>query len=252
MDLRGPDEFYRDAWTGITKTPVLHDHWSRHPEWNHQTAQYSWFLKPRSPEVLGQLRRVNAALARDSLEPVSADEFHLTLMSIAPVDSVSQVELRELLLDSSEQLRGIQRCELIISGINAFTESVVAEIRPWDALMALRSRLYRSAIDILGTDRVMATEAFYPHLAVAYATADGPATPALNAIGPMRDLRFGVEELSEVILVELTRQDHHYRSTEVSRLQLVARPPRQPLASDPTAVLALLELALLLVGREGG
>lgn len=220
MDPRGPDEFYRDAWRGINGNPVLHDHWSRHAEWATQTAQYSWFWKPKAPGVLGQLQRVNSTLQSDWLAPVAIDEFHLTLMSISPVGLVTQSELRELLLNSAECVRDIQRCELIISGVNAFTESVIAEVRPWDALVDLRSRLYRSAVGLLGADRVVATDEFHPHLAVAYATADGSATAALNAIHPLRDFRFGVDELNEIVLVELTRPGRHYRSTEVESLRL--------------------------------
>jgi 2'-5' RNA ligase len=214
--MQDADGFYADVWRGfVDHIAQFRSHWDSHREWDHQVGQYSVFINVPAGGLRQELSRQGAALRQEFLEPVAPDELHLTLMSIAPSHKVDEEGLQRIIDVVKRTARSFDPFTLTVGGLNGLQESIITEVRPWEALLALRRSLYEALLAEVGRKQFMAPEQFHPHLAVAYVTAAASTDLVKPFLFSKRESVFGELPVNTLDLVELTRSGPHYRNQAV-------------------------------------
>jgi hypothetical protein len=91
-------------------------------------------------------------------------------------------------------------------------------VSPWSSLLAMHQELGEATAQALGSQPVMDTSRFRPHLSIAYANTRVPLAFLRTSVRELRKLAPITVSVSDVSLVELWRDGRTYRFSEVARV----------------------------------
>lgn len=213
------DQVYDRSWRTFVGTPLLGNHWARHPEWETQRRQYSFFVTVPKGFARDQVIALQDRVDRWYLDRVQPDELHITLMSVANAGAVTVAQLQRLGERTKDACASVEPTPVRLGGMNSFSEGPFLEVRPWPTLMRLRAELFSASVDVLGRDVVLAGDWFVPHLTVGYANGVEPTDELRRTIEPLRNVR--VDPFPLVVdLVQLRREPGGYRFEIVERYDI--------------------------------
>jgi hypothetical protein len=207
---------WRFPWTADGRVrgrrlSVMRDHWWWRPGWRPGRRMYTWHVTFGDQPAVQDL----AARARDLLSDVPGVDLipgpwlHLTTQGVGFSDEVSAADLAAITAAARSRLAAVPPAAVTIGPARVVDEGIVCDAHPAAMLRPVRDALRAVIGDAWGRERVPGQAEWWPHVSLAYASADGPSAPAETALA-------GFDEavaitVTEVQLILLGRDEHLYQ-----------------------------------------
>jgi len=188
----------------------MREHWWR-PGWRPGRRMYAWHVTFRDQPAVQDLAARARAVLRDvpGLELVPGPWLHLTMQGIGFSDEVSVGDLAAINAAARSRLAAVSAAPVTIGPARVLDEGIGCDAHPASALSPARDAVRAAIGDVWGPARVPGEANWWPHVSLAYASADGPAAPAEMALAGFTAA--AVITVSEVQLILLGRDDHRYQ-----------------------------------------
>ena len=189
----------------------MRDHWWWRPGWRPGRRMYTWHVTFGDQPAVRDL----AAQARDLLHDVPGLDLipgpwlHLTTQGVGFSDEVSTADLAAITTAARCRLAAVPPAAVTICPARVLDEGVVCDAHPAAALTPVRDAVRAAITDVWGTARVPGESDWWPHVSLAYASADGPAAPAEAALAGFTAA--AAITVTEVQLILLGRDNHRYQ-----------------------------------------
>lgn len=196
----------------------MRKHWRR-PGWRPGRQMYAWHVTfCDQPTVQGLAARAQAVL-RDVpwLELVPGPWLHLTMQDIGFSDEVSGDDLAAIAGAARSRLAAVSPAAVTIGPARALDEGIGCDARPAAALSPLRDAVRAAIGDVWGPARVRGQADWWPHVSLAYASADGPAPPAVAALA---GFEAAIATIREIQLILLRRDGYRYEWEKRATIRL--------------------------------
>jgi len=220
------DARYAEARAALAAAPALTDHAEAHP-WEPGERRLAWYVSmpyPRTAAVLAALQgRLAAATGPGVLEPLAADEFHVTVQTVGRAADLDPARVRALRTAARAALGEVAPFALLLGGVNAFPDNPFVEARGWRPLLDVRERLRAAHRATLGGEPPGGDDVV-PHLSLAYVRRPAPAPSLAAAVDEDRDAPVGRLGVRSIELVCLAREDLHHRWTVEDSVPLGGAP----------------------------
>lgn len=217
-DLDDPDRIAEHDWAAFRALDHVETHWQR-PGWTVGRRSYHWMLTFEGHERFARhVARCQDLVPAGGFDPVAAPAVHLTLGRIGFTDEVSELELDAVRRATTPG--GPSGFDLQIGPLTASRGAVRFSVAPWTPLLAVHEFLTAATAEVLGHRCVMATEAFRPHISIAYANARAEVDDVAAALARGRRLRGPRVRVDAVSLVVLERLHREYRMSLLGRVPL--------------------------------
>ena len=203
----------------------LTDHWVWRPDWTAERRNLWWYAAFGSDPTVRRLAQVaRAAIRPDApVDRIPSRWLHLSLAEVGYVADVPPTTAHECARAAQHALSGTRPVTLAVGPVSVMPGAVVLPVRSPD-LLELQDQLLASITSSLSRPPVQ--RPFMPHISVAYVRERCTAEDVFDRPS-MRNDPFTQEssaaELTEIALVEVERNQHHYRWTPRHRLSLELR-----------------------------
>lgn len=172
---------------------------------------YAWHVTFRDQPAVRDLAARGRALLRDvpGLDLVPDPWLHLTTQDVGFSDEVSAPDLAAITAAARSRLAAVPPAAVTIGPARTLDEGIACDAYPAAALGPVRNAVRAAIGDVWGPARVPGQADWWPHVSLAYASADGPSAPAESAIAA-----FGAAAaitVTEVQLILLGRDEHVYQ-----------------------------------------
>ena len=157
----------------------MREHWWR-PGWRPGRRMHAWHVTFRDQPAVQDLAARSQAVLRDVpwLELVPGPWLHLTMQGIGFSDEVSGDDLAAITAAARSRLAAVPPAAVTIGPARVLEEGIACDARPAAALSPVRDAVRAAIGDVWGAARVPGEADWWPHVSLAYASADGPAAPA--------------------------------------------------------------------------
>jgi 2'-5' RNA ligase len=188
----------------------MRDHWWWRLGWRLGRRMYTWHITFDGQRDLYDLvDGYGERLAGiPGLDPIPHQWLHLTTQGLGFVDEVPEPEVDAVIAAVGERLAKIQPPSITIGPAIVDPEVVRLKVQPVDDLIPIRRALRDAIVAVRGTDLLMESEEWTPHISVAYSSAEGPMEPISAAI--RSELPPVAATVSEVQLIVLGRDNKMY------------------------------------------
>ncbi len=172
---------------------------------------HAWHVTFRDQPAVRDLAARGRDLLRDvpGLDLVPDPWLHLTTQDVGFSDEVSAADLAAIIAAARSRLAAVPPASVTIGPARLLDEGIGCDAHPAAALGPVRDALRAAIGDVWGLARVPGEADWWPHVSLAYASADGPSAPAQAALA-----EFGATAaitVSEIQLILLGRDEHVYR-----------------------------------------
>jgi 2'-5' RNA ligase superfamily len=152
----------------------MREHWWR-PGWRPGRRMYAWHVTFRDQPAVQDLAARARAVLRDvpRLELVPGPWLHLTVQDIGFSDEVSGGDLAAVTVAARARLAAVPPAAVTIGPARALDEGIGCDARPAAALSLVRDAVRAAISDVWGPARVPGQADWWPHVSLAYASADG-------------------------------------------------------------------------------
>jgi hypothetical protein len=187
----------------------MREHWWR-PEWRPGRRMYAWHVTFRDQPAVQDLAARARAVLREIpwLEPVPGAWLHLTTQDIGFSDEVSGDDLAAITAAARSRLAAVPPAAVTIGPARVLDEGIGCDARPAAALSPARDAVRAAIGDVWGAARVPGDADWWPHVSLAYASADGPAAPAEVALARFDET--AAATVTQVQLILLGRDGYRY------------------------------------------
>lgn len=212
------------AWTH-THADSMRNHWWWRPGWRVGRRFYTWHLTFAEQHDLHRLvDHYQSKLARiPGLDPVPRRCLHLTMQAIGFVDETNTDDVTAIIEQARGYLASIPQPELTFQRCVVRHEAVALPPAPIAAVTRIRDGIRRGIADVWGEDHVPErAEGYQPHVSLAYSSAEGSATPVVDAVD-QADVRPATASISHASLIELNRDQRMYQWRTVDTVALGRR-----------------------------
>lgn len=199
---------------------ALRCHWTWRPDWTSERRLWWWYLTfAGDTEVQRLAAQARAAIRPDApVDAVPPRWLHLTLAELGPVDAVPHHVTDECVRRTRAALADVGPVDLEIGRVDTMPGAVVLPVSA-DGLAEVYDALLSGLQQTL--PRPPAQRRFAPHVSVAYVDRDCTRAEVLDPDVVAR-CRTGRSRADRVGLVEVTRDQRHYRWTTRCELPLRA------------------------------
>ena len=152
----------------------MREHWWR-PGWRPGRRMYAWHVTFRDQPAVQDLAARARAVLRDvpRLELVPGPWLHLTVQDIGFSDEVSGDDLAAITAGARSRLATLSPAAVTIGRARVLDEGIGCDAHPAAALSPARDAVRAAIGDIWAPARVPGQADWWPHVSLAYATADG-------------------------------------------------------------------------------
>jgi hypothetical protein len=171
---------------------------------------YTWYVTFGDQPAVQDL----AARARDLLRDVPGLDLipepwlHLTTQGVGFSDEVSASDLAAITAAARTRLAAVPPAAVTVGPARVVDEGIVCDAHPASALSPVRDAVRAAVGDVWGAARVPGDADWWPHVSLAYASADGPSAPAEAALGGFAAV--AAITVTEIQLILLGRDEHVY------------------------------------------
>ena len=171
---------------------------------------YAWHITFRDQPAVQDLAARARTLLRDVpwLDLVPGPWLHLTTQEVGFSDEVSGGDLGAMVTAARSRLAGVLPAAVTIGPAQVLSEGIACGARPAAALSPVRDAVRAAIGDVWGRARVPGGVEWWPHVSLAYASADSPSEPAETALAGF-DEGAGIT-VTEIQLILLGRDEHVY------------------------------------------
>ena len=171
---------------------------------------YAWHVTFRDQPAMQDLAARAGSVLRDVpwLEPVPGLWLHLTMQDIGFSDEVSGDDLAAVTAAARTRLAAVSPAVVSIGPARVLDEGIACDAHPAAALSPARDAVRAAIGDVRGPAGLPGQADWWPHVSLAYASADGPSAPAETALAG-----FGAAAaitVTEVQLILLGRDGYQY------------------------------------------
>jgi 2'-5' RNA ligase len=169
---------------------------------------YAWHFTFEDQPAVGEL----AAAYQDrlaglpGLDPVPARWLHLTVQDVGFTDEVADRDVAALAEAARGRLASSAPARVTIGPAEAVTESLVLKVSPAAALSAIRAGLRAAISDVMPYSSLIGSLQWWPHISVAYSSANLPAAPYETALAGHTG---SAEVLLDTVRLIVLGRDHH-------------------------------------------
>jgi hypothetical protein len=198
----------------------LHDHWARPSA----PRPYSWFLTFEDCPALAELaRQCQEKISFPYYDLVAARDLHLTLGQAGIEKALTPGQLNDLRDAAQSACQRVAPLRFTIGALGGTTGAIGFAAYPREPVAALRTILREtSTATCPGTPgRWPQTQ---PHVSIAYANADMPASAAIAAVERLHSAHTEVT-VRDVALVLVDGRQHAYTWQTIYRIPLAGSPP---------------------------
>ncbi|WP_433203563.1 2'-5' RNA ligase family protein [Nocardia sp. CA-107356] len=218
-----PSIIQSNDWSAFRGLNALHDHWTL-KGWAPGRSGYYWYLTFSDPALADLASECQGQLGTDSLDPVSLDRLHLTLLSIGDADQVSDSTLTRLIDLVHRRLAGVKAFDLSVGPLAGSRSAIRFSVAPWDPLLDLHRSLRECTAAVRPNSQLTETSEFRPHLGIAYINKQQAANGLVGAVEQLRDLAPVPVRVDNVHLVELRRAGRQYVWRDHAVISLAIQP----------------------------
>ena len=195
------------------------DHWWQRPGRFPGRMLYHWHLTFRDqPKVIELAELAQARLAGLSgLDMVPPDWLHVTTLAVGFADEIPESAVEMMVCGARERLATVAPVPVILGRVGYHPQAVTLVVEPVDALDPVRAAV-RDATRAAGCAAQTDTDAWIPHVSVAYSHSDGPAAPIIDALG--RRLPRTEVTIRSISLVSQTQVGHSWQWQSVAEVHL--------------------------------
>jgi 2'-5' RNA ligase len=200
----------------------VRDHWWWRPGWRVGRRFYAFHVTfEDQPDLYRLADTYRTALADAPAATLIPDQWlHLTMQGIGFTDEVTDTTATRIAEEARAILADVPAFEVEFGEVIVADEAIVMPATPAAPVRDLRTATRQAIGRILGDDQVPeSADRFRPHVSVAYLTANGPATPYVNALKASKPEPAHVR-ISHVDLIEMHRDRRMYEWAVVARLPL--------------------------------
>ena len=172
---------------------------------------YTWHVTFGDQPAVQDLAARARDLLRDvpGLDLIPGPWLHLTTQGVGFSDEVSAADLAATTAAGRSRLAAVPPAAVTIGPARVVDEGIVCDAYPAAALNPVRDAVRAAIGEVRGRERVPGQAEWWPHVSLAYASADGPSAPAETALA-------GFDEavaitVTEVQLILLGRDEHLYQ-----------------------------------------
>jgi hypothetical protein len=171
---------------------------------------HAWHVTFRDQPAIRDLAARGRDLLRDvpGLDLVPDPWLHLTTQSVGFSDEVSAADLTAITAAARSRLAAVPPAVVTIGPARVLDEGIGCDAHPAAALSPVRDAVRAAIGDVWGPARVPDDADWWPHVSLAYASADGPAGPAEVALAGFDEVT--AITVTEIQLILLGRDEHVY------------------------------------------
>jgi 2'-5' RNA ligase superfamily len=159
-------------WRTFQALPGMEDHWPR-PGWTPGRRSWHWMLAVDDDPVRQLARHCQDVLGTspigERLDPVPLDALHVTLGRIGFTDEIDQATALAAATEAASACADLSAFPVEVGPLAGSRGALRFSLAPWTPLLTVHERLTRATGRVLGDRCVMDTDAFRPHLSIAYA-----------------------------------------------------------------------------------
>ncbi|WP_214402505.1 2'-5' RNA ligase family protein [Pseudonocardia lacus] len=213
--------------------PRLRDHWWPRPGWRPGRVVLTWHLTfAHATDLHALVRTYQRALAPlPGLHPVPPRWLHLTVQSIGFTDEVTDRDLRASTAAVTGAVAALPAFDLVFGLPEVHGEGIAIHPRPAEPVHDLLRTMREALATVLDHDAVHArpdqTGRFRPHVGTAYAGADHPVAPYVEALAPVDapPVTVPITGISLIRQERILEPEWVYRWTTVTTAPFAARAP---------------------------
>ena len=196
----------------------MREHWWR-PGWRSGRRMYTWHVTFRDQPAVQDLAARARAVLRDvpRLELVPGPWLHLTMQGIGFSDEVSGGDLAAITAAARSRLAAVSPAAVTIGPARALDEGIGCDAHPAAALSPARDAVRAAIGDVWGPARVPGRADWWPHVSLAYASADSQLALAGDEAAAIT--------VTEIQLILLSRDGYRYEWETQATVEL-GEPPR--------------------------
>ncbi len=152
----------------------MREHWWR-PGWQPGRRMYAWHVTFRDQPTLQDLAARARTVLHDvpRLELVPGPWLHLTMQGIGFSEEVSGGDLAAITAAARSRLAAVSPAAVTIGPARVLDEGIGCDAHPAAALSPARDAVRAAIGDVWGPARVPGEADWWPHVSLAYASADG-------------------------------------------------------------------------------
>ncbi len=202
---------------------AVRDHWWWRPGWRAGREFYTWHLTFPTAHNLHALvdAHQDQLRALPGLDMVPRQWLHLTMQGIGFTDEITEADAGQITAAARRRLHAIAAPRVTFHRALLRPEAVVLPATPATAVAQIRNAIRDAITDVTGTapDEPAASNGYVPHVTVAYANHDSPATPILAATEAVHAQPATVT-IDTASLIILNRDHRFYQWRDHARAQL--------------------------------
>ncbi len=169
----------------VRHVDAIGNHWYWRPGWHFGSRLYAWHLtfadQPEVAELAESYRELLAG--QPVLDVIPTEWLHLTMQGVGFVEQVERDQVDAIVAAARTRCADLAPFPLSIGAPHVNPESVQISVEPADAVREVRTTLRAAIADVWGAEGVPEpAEPYRPHLSLAYANADSPAAPLVEAL----------------------------------------------------------------------
>jgi 2'-5' RNA ligase len=197
----------------------LADHWWQRPGSRPGRLQYHWHIlfheQPEVHELAASAQRKLAGLAGVDLVPLRW--LHLTTFVLGFADQVPRQAVDSMVATAKQLLAETEPIAVALGRVFYHPEAVTLLVEPPEALEPVLSAVQLAAREA-HCDGHAGTDPWRPHISIAYSDGNGPAAPAIEALG----LRVPPTEITirSVSLVAQAQVGHSWQWRPIAEVPL--------------------------------
>jgi 2'-5' RNA ligase superfamily len=189
----------------------MRDHWWWRPGWRPGRRMYTWHVtfcdQPAVRDLAGRARDLLREVP--GLDLIPEPWLHLTTQDVGFSDAVSVADLAAITAAARSRLAAVPPAAVTIGPARVLSEGIGCDAHPAAALHPVRDAVRAAIGEVRGPARVPGEAGWWPHVSLAYASADGPADPAEAALAGFTTA--AAITVAEIQLILLGRDERLYQ-----------------------------------------
>jgi 2'-5' RNA ligase len=159
---------------------AVRNHWWWRPGWHEGRHIYACHLipddQPRLRALVAEYQAATKTLPM--LDQIPPQWLHITAQGIGFVDEISPEEAEAIHQGIAHELRQVEQPTVTFERPTIRPEAIVLMAHPAEALYAVRQRMHRAIVEVIGDERaepLPRQEDYHPHVSTAYVNSDSSA-----------------------------------------------------------------------------
>lgn len=188
---------------------LMRNHWWWRPGWGLGRRMYTWHMTGFNQQLLDLVAAYQQRLTGiEGLDPIPPQWLHMTTQGLGFIDEVPDTDVDAVIKAAQARLADLRPVTVEMGPAVVAPEVVRLVVSPAEPLHEIRRALRHAIVEVRGSELLMETEEWTPHVSVSYSSSEKATAPIAEVLG--NDLEPVRVEIDEVQLIVLGRDDFMY------------------------------------------